>query len=69
MTSQQQADRMLGAYQIACRTTRHLPPTLRERAIDDAILMAANSNCAPSAALLDAQIDAVRSAMAAGESA
>ncbi|QDM32067.1 hypothetical protein FNL55_12545 [Tardiphaga sp. vice352] len=65
MTSQQQADQMLGAYQAACYATRHLPAAVRERVIDNAILLAANSNSAPTAALFDAQIDAVRGAMSA----
>jgi hypothetical protein len=63
MTAQQQADQMLGAYQAACLATRHLPHAMRVRAIDDAILLAANSNSAPSAALFDAQIKAVRGAI------
>lgn len=69
MTSQQQADQMLGAYQAACYATRHLPAAVRERVIDDAILLAANSNSAPSAALFETQIDAARSAIGAEEMA
>jgi hypothetical protein len=67
MTAQQQADQMLGAYQTACLATRHLPHALRVRAIDDAILLAASSNSAPSAALFDAQIEAVRGAISVEE--
>ncbi|QDM26969.1 hypothetical protein FNL56_13260 [Tardiphaga sp. vice304] len=67
MTSQQQADQMLGAYQAACYATRHLPAAVRERVIDNAILLATNSNSAPSVALFDAQIAAVRGAIGAEE--
>jgi hypothetical protein len=69
MTAQQQADQMLGAYQAACYATRHLPAALRERVIDDAILLAANSNSAPSDALFDAQIAAVRGVIGAADMA
>ena len=59
MTAQSHADQLLGIWQA----NRHLPPALRTRAIDEAILVAANSNSAPTAALFDAQIDAVRGAV------
>jgi hypothetical protein len=64
MISQRQADDLLrGIWQA----NRHLSPTLRARMIDEAILVAANSNRAPTSALFDAQIDAVRAAMSTEE--
>jgi hypothetical protein len=63
MTAQSHADQLLGIWQA----NRHLPSALRTRAIDEAILVAANSNSAPTVALLDAQIDAIRNVMSAEE--
>jgi hypothetical protein len=61
MTTQQNADRLL----IAWQASRHLPATLRAREIDEAILVAANSNATPIEALYLAQLDAVGAEMAA----
>lgn len=55
MTAQQNADRLL----IFWQANRHLPPSARAHAIDDAILAAANTNYAPGEALFNAQQAAV----------
>jgi hypothetical protein len=56
MTAQQNADRLLLVFQ----GNKHLPAPLRERAIDEAILVAANSNQTnPAEALYRAQQAAV----------
>lgn len=61
MTTQQNADRLL----IAWQASRHLPATVRAREIDEAILVAANSNTAPCEAFFFAQLDAIGAERAA----
>lgn len=61
MTTQQNADRLL----IAWQASRHLPAALRTREIDEAILVAANNNTSPGEAFFLAQLDAVGAEMAA----
>ena len=61
MSPQQHANLALETFQA----TRHLPDALRQRAIDEAFLLAANSNDDPAVALWRAQLDAVRLVMGA----
>ena len=60
LSPQQTADHLLIAYQ----DNRHLPHALRAQAIDDALLVVANSNSiAPADALYHAQQQAVANVM------
>lgn len=70
MTAQQRDEAMLAAYRAACHATRRMPAMLRERLIDEAILLAANSNdSTPLYVLFENQIEAVRGAISAEEMA